>query len=375
MSLVFTLVLALSGHASSAATEHEYNRALNDFIKGAAGRTSAILYDIDNNGVVEMIAFDEGIMPGEDPGHWADLTTGARIAVYSIIDGGLVSSSMEPEFGHLVYMVYISGRGDLIVYDSFEGYFFEISKYTKGVMEIDTILVDGSYADEYYYAAEGVEIAETEFNKKLIEYGVYDVAAVIGCGEWARDFFLSSEDSQFKGDTSLRDDTQKILRMTDNDEPKTSGASGGTANGAPGAGQSAKLPAVPTEAAVVVNGKPVSFDAYEIEGFNYFKLRDLAYVLNGTAKQFDVGYDEANDAVKLTGGAAYKVFGGEMAGKSPVNKTAAPTGSKILLNGKEISLTAYVIDDYNYFKLRDVGAAIGFDVGWNEAARTISIDT
>ena len=45
----------------------------------------------------------------------------------------------------------------------------------------------------------------------------------------------------------------------------------------------------PTASTVSVNSKIVSFDAYIIGGSNYFKLRDLAYSLNGTAKQFAVG--------------------------------------------------------------------------------------
>ncbi|MEG0798795.1 MAG: WG repeat-containing protein, partial [Acidaminococcaceae bacterium] len=42
---------------------------------------------------------------------------------------------------------------------------------------------------------------------------------------------------------------------------------------------------------VTVNGKDVAFDAYNINGNNYFKLRDLAFALSGSEKQFDVGWD------------------------------------------------------------------------------------
>ena len=47
----------------------------------------------------------------------------------------------------------------------------------------------------------------------------------------------------------------------------------------------------PTNAKVLVNGEEVAFDAYTIDGSNYFKLRDLAFVLNGTEKQFEVGWE------------------------------------------------------------------------------------
>ena len=67
-----------------------------------------------------------------------------------------------------------------------------------------------------------------------------------------------------------------------------------------------------TASAVLVNGERVEFDAYNIAGNNYFKLRDLAYALNGTDKQFEVGYDAERNAVILTGGQAYTPVGGEM---------------------------------------------------------------
>jgi len=135
------------------------------------------------------------------------------------------------------------------------------------------------------------------------------------------------------------------------------------------------LVAKPTASTVLVDGKNVAFDAYNINDNNYFKLRDLAFVLSGTAKQFDVGWDDANDAISLTGGKSYTIAGGEMTGKGSGNKTPAPTASKIFLDGKETQFTAYNIDDNNYFKLRDIGQAINFGVDWDEAKNTIVIDT
>jgi len=133
--------------------------------------------------------------------------------------------------------------------------------------------------------------------------------------------------------------------------------------------------AVPTASQVLINGKSVAFDAYNIDGYNYFKLRDLAYSLNGTAKQFEVGWDAANNAISLTTGKAYTVAGGEMIGKGAGNQIATLTTSKVYLNGQEVQFTAYNIGGNNYFKLRDIGQAIDFGVGWDAATNTISIDT
>lgn len=133
--------------------------------------------------------------------------------------------------------------------------------------------------------------------------------------------------------------------------------------------------AKPISSTVLVNGENVAFDAYNINGNNYFKLRDLAYILSGTAKQFDVGWDNNNNAISLSRGKAYTAAGGEMTGKGAGDKTAAPTNSKIYLDGNEVQFTAYNIEGNNYFKLRDIGAAFDFGVDWDGAKNTIAINT
>lgn len=131
----------------------------------------------------------------------------------------------------------------------------------------------------------------------------------------------------------------------------------------------------PTSATVKVDGKVVAFDAYNIDGSNYFKLRDLAYTLNGTAKQFSVEWDGESNAITLTSGKAYEPAGGEMSVKGLSSKTAMPTSSSIYLDGKEIFFTAYNVEGNNYFKLRDIGKAFDFGVTWDGASKTIMIDT
>ena len=140
---------------------------------------------------------------------------------------------------------------------------------------------------------------------------------------------------------------------------------------APPAGPSAN----PTNSKVLVNGKETAFDAYTIDGSNYFKLRDLAYVLSGTEKQFEVGWDNASKTITLTSGQGYTANGSEMGAKSAGSKAAAVSASKLLIDGKEVALTAYTIDGNNYFKLRDIGQAFDFGIGWDNASKTITIDT
>lgn len=133
--------------------------------------------------------------------------------------------------------------------------------------------------------------------------------------------------------------------------------------------------ALPTTATVIINGQPVGFEAYSIEGYNYFKLRDLAYALNGTEKQFSVGYNGLLNLVSLTSNQPYVPVGGEMeiSQNDPMN--AEPTLSKIIKDGEEISPQAYIINDNNYFKLRDIGNAFDFGVDWDAENSSILINT
>lgn len=134
--------------------------------------------------------------------------------------------------------------------------------------------------------------------------------------------------------------------------------------------------AVPTNSKIYVNDTEKGFEAYNINGNNYFKLRDLASVLNETEKQFEVTWDNVNNAISLIPNKSYTAVGGELtlSGKLE-NKQATLTSSKLYLNGNEISLTAYNIGGNNYFKLRDIGKAFDFGVNWDDKTQSIVITT
>jgi len=140
--------------------------------------------------------------------------------------------------------------------------------------------------------------------------------------------------------------------------------------------------AIKSPGIILIDGGEAVFDAYNINGNNYFKLRDIAYKLSGTSAQFEVYWDGANNTVSLLSGKPYTPVGGEMAisknafhAANPVYKTVSPSPSRVTLNGKEISLTAYLIDGSNYFKLRDIGETFDFFVGWDSETAAVIIDT
>lgn len=136
------------------------------------------------------------------------------------------------------------------------------------------------------------------------------------------------------------------------------------------------LKAQPANAKVLVNGKETYFEAYQIEGNNYFKLRDLAMAVNGTAKQFEIGFDKENNVIRLTSNNAYTIVGGEFSKSGnggAVNVSASNT--KMYLDSKEISLTAYTIGGSNYFKLRDIARLFNIGITYDNATGTVGIDT
>lgn len=135
------------------------------------------------------------------------------------------------------------------------------------------------------------------------------------------------------------------------------------------------LPATPSASSLQIDGTSVKIAAYNINGSNYFKLRDLALALNGSDKQFAVGWDGSKNAITLSTKQPYSANGGELAKSPGIIKNASPTKAALYIDGKPASFTAYQIDGSNYFKLRDLGQAINFATGWEQAANTIVIDT
>ncbi|MDR0862086.1 MAG: CAP domain-containing protein [Oscillospiraceae bacterium] len=67
------------------------------------------------------------------------------------------------------------------------------------------------------------------------------------------------------------------------------------------------------------------------------------------------------------------IFGGATAIAAGITATA--TTSRVLVNGVEVSAEAYSIHDNNFFKLRDIAAAVGFSVVWDGAGDRVLIDT
>lgn len=126
---------------------------------------------------------------------------------------------------------------------------------------------------------------------------------------------------------------------------------------------------------ISVNGSKVELDAYTLKAdsnggdVTYVKLRDVAAILDGTQAQFDV---------KWMGGAIYVAAKTPYVSKNGAELKAIETrdssfqwnNNPILFGGITKPLEGIILTDvkgggHTFFKLRDLGAAIGFTVDWS----------
>ena len=134
--------------------------------------------------------------------------------------------------------------------------------------------------------------------------------------------------------------------------------------------------AVRSDQKLTVNGVPAYCDVYNIDGNNYFKLRDLACLLNDTQGQFAVEYDSGTKRILVTTGKAYTADGSELVIGKDLSETAVVSSQTLWIDGeRRDGLSVFNLGGNNYFKLRDLGSALGFGVDYDEATRTMLVDT
>lgn len=132
-----------------------------------------------------------------------------------------------------------------------------------------------------------------------------------------------------------------------------------------------------TKSVVMINGAEVTFEAYNINDNNYFKLRDVAMALTNAnaGKQFDVTWDNTTKAINLISNQNYTPVGGELVAGDGTDKNAVPSTATIYMDGTVVELAAYTINNNNFFKLRDLGKSFNFDVTWDGASNAVVVDT
>ncbi|GAB6152585.1 hypothetical protein JCM17380_13350 [Desulfosporosinus burensis] len=127
---------------------------------------------------------------------------------------------------------------------------------------------------------------------------------------------------------------------------------------------------------IKVDSKEFNSSVYNIAGDNYVKVRDLASMLNGTAKRFDIAHVTQTDLITIKTAdynSAYTAVGGELTTVASGTKTANPTKQTYAIDGSEIKPLAYEIDGSNYVNLRDLAKIVDFDMV--SSGTTITINT
>ena len=137
----------------------------------------------------------------------------------------------------------------------------------------------------------------------------------------------------------------------------------------------ASVTAKPSDHRVYVDYEQVNVTAYEINGNNYFKLRDIAAILSGTDAQFEVTWDQATGNITLTDGQPYTPVGGELGTIPAVNQAAEDSTAPVFRDGERVYYTGYEINGSNYYKLRDIAADFDFIVTWDSVMQSVMIST
>ncbi|MDO5725390.1 MAG: NlpC/P60 family protein [Tissierellia bacterium] len=118
----------------------------------------------------------------------------------------------------------------------------------------------------------------------------------------------------------------------------------------------------------------VEIMSYNIDGYNYFKLRDIASAMRDTLSSFDVYFDKETSTVEIF---KDKIYVNTSDTGNPIYNKANAIKSEqtVRVDGVKTDIDAYLIEDNNYFKLRDLGKALNFFVDYDEATKTIIIDS
>lgn len=115
-------------------------------------------------------------------------------------------------------------------------------------------------------------------------------------------------------------------------------------------------------------------ESYNINGNNYFKLRDIAKMFAGSKWDFDITWDNEKQAINIVSDKTYTEVGGELAKGDGTAKIATESTASVFQDGLPLVLTAYTINGNNYVKLRDLAYYFNnLIVDWHADTDTIEL--
>ncbi len=133
------------------------------------------------------------------------------------------------------------------------------------------------------------------------------------------------------------------------------------------------LTALPSDAALMINGREYEISGYNVNNSNYYKIRDIAMLMSTTPARFNVTWDPDLNGISIETGMRYEIIGGELENEPVTTLEISETTSPIYIDGVLSEFQAYTINGSTYFKIRDIADAAGFDVEWNNETQTIII--
>ncbi len=124
---------------------------------------------------------------------------------------------------------------------------------------------------------------------------------------------------------------------------------------------------------LAVDGKAATCEKYNINGSNYFKLRDMAALLRGTKAQFSIDFYPETNTVAIIRGREYELLGTELKASADNSATCVPSVWKLTVDGESVEVSTYNIGGSNFYKLRDMGDVVGFAVDFDPSTNTALI--
>lgn len=132
------------------------------------------------------------------------------------------------------------------------------------------------------------------------------------------------------------------------------------------------IQASPTENRVILNTEGSITEiknvaVYAINNKNYFKLRDVAMLID-----FDVKWDAGTRTVKLDLSDKYN-NPTDQVDKVLKKANAVPIKQNIIVNEDKLTLFGYNISGYHYFSVRDIAEIADFECTWDKDKNTMSL--
>lgn len=124
---------------------------------------------------------------------------------------------------------------------------------------------------------------------------------------------------------------------------------------------------------VYLDGKKVEVSGYNIDGSNYFKLRDIAAVLKDTSVGFNVDYNDDVKNIIISRYSKYSPLSTDLMKINDNDLSIQESFSQARVDNQKVKYSGYLINGSNYFKLRDLGKTLGFLVDYNEEQRQVLI--